>query len=97
MHDKNHEHPPAAVEENSQAIPEMEKLKKMAEHWIGHNEEHARSYRLWALRAKEAGRIELCEILEKIAREMLEQNRGLERVIFLLNAEGGSIDSADKL
>lgn len=97
MHDKNHEHRPAAVAENNQAIPEMEKLKKMAEHWLGHNEEHARSYRLWATRAKEAGRIEPGEILEDIAREMLEQNRRLERVIFLLNTTGGSIDSTDEL
>jgi hypothetical protein len=97
MHDKNHEHPPVAAEETSQAIPGMEKLKKLAEHWIGHNEEHARSYRLWAIRAKDAGRIEPGEILEKIAREMLEQNRRLERVIFLLNAAGGSIDSPGEL
>ena len=85
MHEKNHEHAPPGSE--------MEKLKKMAEHWIGHNLEHARSYRLWADRAKEAGRPEPGEILEEIARDMLEQNGKLERIIFLLNDSGGLIDS----
>jgi hypothetical protein len=89
MHERNHEHPPAATEKDSGTIPEMEKLKKMAEHWIGHNEEHARSYRLWAERAKKAGRTEPGEILEGIARGMLEQNKQLERVIFLLGDSGG--------
>jgi hemerythrin superfamily protein len=84
MHEKIREHHPIPLEKNGETISEMEKLKKMAEHWIAHNEEHARSYRLWANRAKEAGREETGEILEDIAGEMLDQNRKLERIVFLL-------------
>jgi rubrerythrin len=97
MHEKNHEHPPVPVGKDDEAISEMKKLKKMAEHWIGHNVEHARSYRLWANRAKEAGRTEPGEILEGIAEETMEQNKRIERIILLLDESGGSIDSTSEL
>ena len=97
MHEINHEHPPEAREKDNGTPSEMEKLKKMAQHWISHNEEHARSYRLWANRAREAGQVEPGEILEKIAREMLEQNKGLERIVHLLRHSGGAIDSTGEL
>lgn len=63
----------------------LEKLRKLAEHWIGHNEEHAASYRLWAQRAREAGKEAPGEILEEIASEMAEQNKKLQRIIELLD------------
>jgi len=90
MHDTNHEHRPAAAAKNSETVTDLEKLKKMVEHWIGHNEEHARSYLLWAGRAKEAGRTEPGEILEDIAGEMIAQNRKLERIIAILDKPGGA-------
>jgi hypothetical protein len=91
MHEKHHEHPPVSAGKDGEAISEMTKLKKMAEHWIGHNEEHARSYRLWADRAREAGQTEPGEILAGIAGETLELNRKFERIILLLN-ESGRVD-----
>ena len=93
MHDRHHghEHGHGHGHEHTQehaaggeVLSDIVKLRKMAEHWIGHNEEHAGSYRLWASRAREAGQNEPGEILEKIADETLEQNERFKRIIHLL-------------
>ncbi len=81
-HDHKHEHGHAAAE---MSVPE--KLKKLAEHWIGHNEDHAASYRLWAKRSREAGKAAPAEILEEIALDMTEQNKKLRKIIELLAAK----------
>ena len=90
MHDEHghgeahtHEHGPDKGEE---AVSETVKLRKMVEHWISHNEEHARSYRLWASRAREAGRDEPGEILEEIASEIAGQNERFKKIIHILDA-----------
>ncbi len=86
MHDKHHDHGSTSGEGN---ISDVVKLRKMAEHWIGHNEEHARSYRQWASRAREAGQEEPGDILEEIADGMIEQNERLKRVIYLIDSSEG--------
>ncbi len=86
MHDKIHEHEP-----ESGAISTISKLRKMADHWVGHNEEHARSYRLWAARAKDAGYDAPGEILEELAHDVIEQNEKLRRLLELVT----SSDSPD--
>lgn len=85
MHEKNHEHAHHHGAESGPAVSEMEKLRKMTEHWISHNEEHARSYRQWADRAREAGQEQPGRILDEIAAGTLEQNKRLEQVLVLLN------------
>ncbi len=82
-HGHRHEHA-----NDGEALSDIGKLRKMAEHWIGHSEEHARSYRLWASRAKEAGQNEPAEILEKIAGETMEQNERFKKIIHLLDSAG---------
>lgn len=71
-------------------ILESLKLKKLAEHWIVHNEEHARSYRLWAGRAKEMGCDEPAGILEEIASETMAMNDKLRRILEILDSGGES-------
>ena len=92
MHDEqshnvaqSHEHGPG---EGKEAVSETVKLRKMAEHWISHNEEHARSYRLWASRAREVGHEEPCEILEAIASEIVEQNERFKKIIRIIDSAG---------
>ena len=43
----HHEH-----SENQNELPFNEKLLKLLEHWIKHNEDHAINYRNWAEKAK---------------------------------------------
>ena len=91
MHDRHHhEHEHGHGHEHTHShdeatLSDLAKLRKMAEHWIGHNEEHARSYRLWASRAKEAGMSEPADILETIAQETTEQNEKFKKIISLLD------------
>lgn len=87
MHDKM-EHHQHEGETSGGAVSEIARLRTMAEHWIGHNEEHARSYRLWAKRAREAGREGAGAILEGIAEQTLRQNGEFKRMLHLLDDAG---------
>ena len=44
-----------------------EKLTKLLEHWLQHNEEHAKSYELWAERAASHGLADVSTHLESVA------------------------------
>ena len=57
---------------------------KMIEHWIQHNQDHAKSYREWAQRAEEQGRHEVCQILQAIADSTVQQNESMEKALRLL-------------
>jgi hypothetical protein len=83
-HQNTHPHEHGA-EKGAGAVTEIEKLKKMMQYWISHNEEHARSYRLWAGRAREAGFEKPGEILEEIASEVVELNERLIKVIQMID------------
>ena len=98
-HDKHHEHHHEGHEHhhehhcgdhvaprNTGEVTETEKLRKMVEHWIAHNEDHARSYRLWASRAKDAGHIEPGAILEDIASDIIGQNEKLIRITQIIDS-----------
>ncbi len=95
MHDNHHEHGHGhghehGTDKGDEAISEIAKLKKMAEHWISHNEEHARSYRLWANRARETGQDEPGDILEEIATEIEEQNLRFRKIIHIIDSTARS-------
>ena len=96
MHDTHDEHGHSEAhahghgpDKGEEAVSGTVKLRRMVEHWISHNEEHARSYRLWASRAREAGHDEPGEILEEIASEIVAQNERFKKIIHI-------IDTADR-
>jgi len=104
MHDRHQEHGHDKVhahengpKKNTEAVSEIVKLRKIVEHWISHNEEHARTYRLWASRAREAGCEKPGEILEQIASEIVEQNERFMKIIHIIDSGAGPIDSRPKL
>ncbi|MHC1728759.1 MAG: hypothetical protein AB9866_22620 [Syntrophobacteraceae bacterium] len=84
MHDTHHEH---ESEKSPGTFSDITKLRKMAEHWISHNEEHARSYLLWADRAKAAGLDGPSAILGQLAGEVLEQNERFEEIIRMIGSD----------
>ena len=73
-------------DKGEEAVSGTVKLRKMVEHWISHNEDHARSYLLWASRAREVGQDEPGEILEEIASEIVGQNERFKKIIHILDA-----------
>ncbi len=50
-------------------MDDIKKLAHLIEHWMEHNEEHARNYRDWAGKARDGGRAELAAVLDDIADE----------------------------
>jgi len=93
MHDMNDEHGDCGTfahkhgsDKGEEAVSGTVKLRKMVEHWISHNEEHASSYRLWASRAREVGHVEPGDILEEIASEIVEQNERFKKILHIMDS-----------
>jgi intergrase/recombinase len=84
-HDQSHHNHGTSHSSHSHgALTAEEKLMKMVEHWIDHNEEHAKSYRDWANRAMEIGNKEAALILEEVAGNTLQQNERFRKALRLL-------------
>lgn len=78
-HDHHHHH--AASE-----LSFDEKMMKLLEHWVKHNDDHAKSYREWAVKAsdsgfEEAGGLlqEAAELTMKISEKFKEASRLIHR------------------
>ena len=65
-HHHNHDHHRHSHDESPEMSME-EKLAKLLEHWMQHGEEHAKTYELWAERAKSHGISQVDFLLEKAA------------------------------
>jgi predicted nucleotidyltransferase len=66
-HHDHHHHGHHHSHEESSEMSTEEKLAKLLGHWMQHNEEHAKSYELWAQRAASDGLAEVAALLEKAA------------------------------
>jgi hypothetical protein len=90
-HHDHHHHPTGHEHEKaSPVLSEQDKLGKMVAHWIQHNEEHARSYREWALKAQDMGLAEVRGLLEEVADETHRQNEGLGKILSVLGKKMSS-------
>lgn len=54
-HDHHHDHDHHHSHDAPSEMTVAEKLAKLLDHWVKHNEEHAGTYVTWANRAKENG------------------------------------------
>ena len=59
-HHHGHAHHPAPMSFS-------EKLVKLLDHWIQHNDHHAEDYQKWARDARENGQIEVADLLDSAA------------------------------
>ena len=75
QHHHHHDH------ESHGEMPFDEKLIKLLDHWIKHNEEHASNYRNWAERAKVNGREDAGRLLEEAAEISLEVNERFQKAL----------------
>lgn len=84
----HHHHPAHSHEGGSPATTPsgIDKLIKIIEHWIQHNEDHARSYREWAERAEQLGQEQVAQILQGVAKESLQQNQQMAEALAILQA-----------
>jgi hypothetical protein len=79
-----HDHEPHGHEHKHDTPEPLHKLTKMVEHWIHHNEDHARSFKDWAERARELGKSEVGTLLQGAAQQSLQQNDQLRKALNLL-------------
>jgi hypothetical protein len=68
-------------------MPFDEKLLKMLNHWIKHNEDHASNYRNWAEKAKANGRKEAGALLDEAAVMSLVVNEKFKKALVLIGDE----------
>lgn len=63
---------------------EMERLKKLLEHWIEHNGSHAQNYREWATKAEKANNPNVASELKQVAELTDKITHHFQRAIELL-------------
>ena len=61
-----------------------EKMIKLFDHWIKHNEDHAQTYRDWAQKAKEKSKNEAAQLLEEAAEMTVLINKKFESAVELI-------------
>ena len=64
-----------------------EKMIKLLEHWIKHNDDHAQTYRDWAQKAKEKNMREASSLLEDAAEMILMISKKFEEAAVLIIKE----------
>ncbi len=86
----NPDHPQSTGNDTPATVhPPLERLTKMVEHWLHHNEDHAQSFYDWAGRARELGQLEVATLIEDVARQSLMQNDQLQKALQLLKTTPG--------
>lgn len=66
-HHHNHDHDHHHDHDIQSTLSFGEKMIKLLEHWIKHNNDHARTYRDWGRKAKEEGLSETASLLKEVA------------------------------
>ena len=62
-----------------------EKMAKMLDHWIKHNQDHALNYRNWAEKAKANDQHQAAVLLEEAADMSLSVNQKFEAALAILD------------
>ena len=81
-HHHSHQHAgedQAGTAESS--LGDRDKLIRMLEHWLRHNDEHAQSYGRWADKARSLGEEEIQNLLQEMAGDARRQNQRLQSLI----------------
>ncbi len=82
-HHHHHDHNHGGTE-----MPFEEKIIKLLEHWIRHNEDHAETYQDWANKAKQNQLEAVAALIEDAAAMNLAVNDKFEQAKALLQRKG---------
>ena len=82
-HHHHHDHNHGGTE-----MPFEEKIIKLLEHWIRHNEDHAKTYQDWANQSKENHLEAVAAIIEEAAQMNLAVNEKFEQAKALIQEKG---------
>ena len=80
-HHHHHDH------EMQSSLSFDEKMIKLLDHWIKHNDDHAQTYRDWAQKAKEKNKIKSALMLEDAAEMTLSISKKFEMAIKFIDAD----------
>ena len=80
-HDHDHQH-------STTEMTFEEKIVKLLEHWVKHNDDHANTYRGWADQAKENHLDAGAAIIEEAAQMNLAVNEKFEQAKALIQDQG---------
>ena len=69
----HHHHEDTRVEDQS-SLSEMEKLSKLLEYWIKHNDDHVNTYHEWSKKAGSENLVEVVHLLEEASELTLSIN-----------------------
>jgi len=79
----NHHHPHDHGHsgcEHSQSMGTVDKLIILADHWLSHNIEHAKTYETWAMQAEKEGLVAVSSVLSEIMEQTKHLNSLFEKV-----------------
>ena len=79
----HHDHTHGQVE-----MPFAEKIAKLLDHWVKHNDDHALTYRGWADQARQNHLDEVARIIEEAAEMNLAINEKFEKAKQLIPEKG---------
>lgn len=71
-------------DENHSEMTFEEKINKLVEHWIKHNDDHAATYREWADRAQKEGMNDVADIMLAAAEKNVLINDEFKQALALL-------------
>jgi rubrerythrin len=66
---------------------DKEKLSRLLDYWIGHNEEHGDEFREWADKVRGSASDEVCAHIFEAAKQMDRANQFLLKALETLKAE----------
>ena len=70
-----HGHTHGHTQDTVSSMTMGEKLVKLLDHWVTHNQDHANTYETWAVRAEEDGMPEVAALLRQAGSMNLDINR----------------------
>ncbi len=85
-HDHDHDHHHHSHDQSSELSIE-EKLVKLLAHWMQHNEEHAKSYEMWAQRATSHGLGEVGALIETATKKTRAADEDFKAALAVLKNE----------
>jgi phytoene/squalene synthetase len=80
-HDHHHHDHDHSDHHSKEELTFADKARKLLEHWIHHNEDHASSYRQWSETFKENDLPDAAELLLVAAQATTDINRNLEQAL----------------
>lgn len=84
----HHSHDHHSHKETDSGLSFKEKGEKLVQHWLHHNEEHARSYSKWASEFRGQKLDDLADLLDEVVDLTQQINHILERAENLLSSPG---------